>query len=573
MYVAIVPNRGSPPAILLRESYREAGKTKNRTLANLSRWPAERIEQLRAVLRGDKLLPATAAVEIVRSLPHGHVMAALGTARRIALDAALALIVARLLEPAAKLATARMLDPATASHSLGEMLGLGRVAAKEVYAALDWLGREQPFIEAGLARRHLKDGALLLYDVTSTYLEGRCCELAQHGYSRDHRGDRPQIVIGLMCTAEGCPIAVEVFKPAPAQAGGNTADPMTLAAQIDKLKQRFHLQRVVMVGDRGLLTSARIEQTLRPAGLDWITALRAPAIKQLAATGGPLQPSLFDHRDMAEITSPDYPGERLVVCKNPLLAEERARKRAELLAATEKDLARIATRVQRARSPLHGAAAIGQAVGAVLGRRHMPKHFHISIGDDTFSFAQNPLSIAAEAALDGIYVIRTNLPAAQSDAAATVRAYKSLSGVEHAFRSLKTVDLELRPVFHWTAPRVRAHVLLCMLAYYLQWHMRQSLAPMLFDEPDPVGRDAQRTSPVAKAEPSPAAQRKAAGKHTDPAEGEPLPVHSFHTLLGDLATLTRNVVRIGHDRLTAILATPTRTHHRALDLLGVTPTA
>src|SRR5438128_903844 len=340
MYVAVVPNRGSPPAILLRESYREAGKTKNRTLANLSRWPAERIEQLRAVLRGDKLLPAAAAVEIIRALPHGHVLAALGTARRIALDAvlprrasqrrgpsahgldpwgdlALALIVARLLEPAAKLATARMLDPATACHSLGEMLGLGKVTAKEVYAALDWLGREQPFIEAKLARRHLKDGALLLYDVTSTYLEGRCCELAQHGYSRDHRGDRPQIVIGLMCAADGCPVAIEVFE-------GNTADPMTLAAQIDKLKQRFKLQRVVMVGDRGVLTSARIEQTLRPAGLDWITALRAPAIKQLAAAGGPLQPSLFDDREMAEITSPDYPGERLVVCKNPLLAEERA---------------------------------------------------------------------------------------------------------------------------------------------------------------------------------------------------------------------------------------------------------
>jgi hypothetical protein len=311
MYVAIVPNRGSPPAILLRESYRAAGKTKNRTLANLSSWPAERIAQLRAVLRGDKLLPAAAAVEIVRALPHGHVLAALGTARRIALDAvlprrapqrrrdlALALIVARLLEPAAKLATARMLDPATASHSLGEMLGLGKVAAKEVYAALDWLGREQPFIEARLARRHLKDGALLLYDVTSTYLERRCCELAQHGYSRDHRGDRPQIVIGLMCAADGCPVAVEVFE-------GNTADPMTLSAQIDKLKQRFKLQRVVMVGDRGVLTSARIEQTLRPAGLDWITALRAPAIKQLAAEGGPLQPSLFDDRDMAEITSPD----------------------------------------------------------------------------------------------------------------------------------------------------------------------------------------------------------------------------------------------------------------------------
>jgi len=579
MYVAVIPNRGSPPAILLRESYREAGKTKNRTLANLSRWPVECIEQLRAVLRGDKLLPAAAAVEIVRALPHGHVLAALGTARRIALDAvlplrapqrrrdlALALIVARLLKPAAKLATARMLDPATASHSLGEMLGLGRVTAREVYTALDWLGREQPFIEARLARRHLTNGALLLYDVTSTYLEGRCCELAQHGYSRDHRGDRPQIVVGLMCAADGCPVAVEVFE-------GNTADPLTLSAQIDKLKQRFKLQRVVMVGDRGLLTSARIEQTLRPAGLDWITALRAPAIKQLAAAGGPLQPSLFDDRDMAEITSPDYPGERLVVCKNPLLAAERARKRTELLAVTEKELARIQAQVQRARRPLRGAAAIGQAVGAVRGRRHMAKHFQISITEDSLSFAQNPVSIAAESALDGIYVVRTNLPATQCDAGATVRAYKSLSAVEHAFRALKTVDLELRPVFHWTAPRVRAHVLLCMLAYYLEWHMRQSLAPMLFDEPDPAAGDALRTSPVAKAEPSPAAQRKARRKRTDPADGEPLPVHSFRTLLGDLATLTRNVVRLGQNRLTAILATPTHTQHRALDLLGVTPTA
>src|SRR5690349_17032725 len=326
MYVAVIPNRGSPPAVLLRESYRESGKTKNRTLANLSGWPPERVEQLRAVLRGERLLPA-AAVEVVRALPHGHVLAALGAARRIELDAllprrapqrrrdlALALIVGRLLDPAAKLATARMLDPATASHSLGETLGLGAVTAREVYATLDWLGDEQSFIETTLARRHLKNGALLLYDVTSTYLEGRCCELAQHGYSRDHRRDRPQLVIGLLCAGNGCPVAVEVFE-------GNTADPMTLVAQIDKLKQRFPLQRVVMVGDRGLLTSARIDETLRPAGLDWITALRAPAIKQLAAAGGPLQPSLFDDRDMAEITSPDYPGERLVVCKNPLLAE------------------------------------------------------------------------------------------------------------------------------------------------------------------------------------------------------------------------------------------------------------
>src|SRR6476469_1660792 len=518
MYVAVVPNRGSPPAILLRESYREAGKTKNRTLAILSRWPAERIEQLRAVLRGDKLLPAAEAVEIVRALPHGHVLAALGTARRIALDAvlprrapqrrrdlALALIVARLLEPAAKLATARMLDPATATHSLGEMLGLGRVTAKEVYATLDWLGREQPFIEARLARRHLKDGALLLYDVTSTYLEGRCCELAQHGYSRDHRGDRPQIVIGLMCAADGCPVAVEVFE-------GNTADPVTLSAQIDKLKQRFRLQRVVMVGDRGLLTSARIEQTLRPAGLDWIPALRAPAIRQLAAEGGPLQPSLFDDRDMAEISSPEFPGERLVVCKNPLLAGERARKRDTLLAATEADLARIQLRVQRAKKPLRGAAEIGKAVGAVLGNRHMAKHFRTEITDETFSFARKAEAIVEEARLDGIYVLRTSLSAAQADAATTVRSYKSLARVERAFRCLKTMDLELRPVFHWTAPRVRAHVLLCMLAYYLEWHMRQALAPLLFDDHDRAGAERQRASPVAKAQPSPAARHKASSK-------------------------------------------------------------
>jgi hypothetical protein len=575
MHIDVVPNRGSPPAVLLRESYREDGKTKKRTLANLSTWPAERIEQLRAVLRGERLLPASEAIEIVRALPHGHVLAALGTARRIDLDGllprrapqrrrdlALALIIARLLDPAAKLATARMLDTATASHSLGEVLGLGRVTARELYATLDWLASEQPFIETTLARRHLKDGALLLYDVTSTYLEGRCCELAQHGYSRDHRGDRPQLVIGLLCSADGCPVAVEVFD-------GNTADPATLAPQIDKLRQRFRLQRVVMVGDRGLLTSARIEQTLRPAGLDWITALRAPAIKALAAEGGPLQPSLFDERDMAEITSPDYPGERLVVCKNPFLAAERARKRQELLEATEKDLRRIQARVERPRKPLRGAAAIGQAVGAVLGRRKMAKHFEIRITDDSLEFSRNDAAIAAEAALDGIYVLRTNLPVEQSDAAATVRAYKSLAQVEHAFRALKTVDLEVRPVFHWTALPVRGHVLLCMLAYYVEWHMRQRLAPILFDEHEPAAREAQRSSPVAKAKPSPATRHKAASKRTDPAHGEPLQVHSFHTLLADLATLTRNVVRLGRDRITAILATPTKVQRRAFELLGV----
>jgi hypothetical protein len=573
MYVAVIPNRRSPPAILL-ESYRENGKTKNRTIANLSNWPAEKIEQLRAVLRGDRLLPAAQAIEIIRALPHGHGLAALGTVRRINIesllprrapqrrrDLALALIVARVLDPAAKLATARMLDPATASHSLGEVLGLGRVSANELYAALDWLQSEQDFIEASLAWRHLKDGALLLYDLTSTYLEGRCCELAQYGYSRDNRRDRPQLVIGLLCAADGCPVAVEVFE-------GNTADPNTLSTQIDKIRRRFKLSRVVMVGDRGVLTSARIQETLRPAGLDWISALRAPAIKKLAAEGGPLQPSLFDSHDLAEIVSPDFPGERLIVCKNPLLADERLRKREVLLAATEKELGRIQARAQRARKPLRGAAAIGQAVGAALSKSKMAEHFAINIGDDTLGFTRKQADIDAEAALDGIYVVRTNLAPGECEAADVVRAYKSLAEAEQAFRAMKSFDLELRPVFHWTAPRVRAHVLLCMLAYYLEWHMRRSLAPLLFDEHDPAGRDAPRASPVAKAEPSPATQRKAGRKRTEAAAGD-LPVHSFRTLLADLATLTRNTVRLGGNQQAAILATPTAVQRRALDMLGV----
>jgi hypothetical protein len=575
MYVATVPNRSSPPAILLRESYREDGKVRSRTLANLSGWPAEKVEALRAVLRDEPLVPAGQGdLEIRRSLPHGHVAAALATANRIGFEAllprrgtprqrrlALALIVARLLDPAAKLATARMLDAETASHSLGEVLELGSVSARELYTTLDWLVSEQPTIEATLARRHLRDGALVLYDVTSTYLEGRCCPLARHGYSRDHRGDRPQLVIGLLCAADGCPVAVEVF-------AGNTADPATLVQQVERLRQRFKLNRVVVVGDRGMITDARIEQTLRPAGLDWISALRAPAIQQLAAPGGPLQLSLFDDRDMAEITSPDFPGERLVVCRNPLLAEERRRKREELLAATEKELARIQARVQRANQPLRGAAAIGQAVGAVIGRRKMAKHFVLTITDHSLLFARKVDAIAEEARLDGIYVLRTSLPVEHTDTAATVLAYKSLARAERAFRCLKTVDLELRPVFHWTEPRVRAHVLLCMMAYYLEWHMRQRLAPLLFDDTDPAAAAAQRASPVAKAQPSPAARRKAGARRTDPINGASFPVHSFRTLLADLATLTRNVVCFAGRSFSLVMATPTPLQRQALALLG-----
>jgi hypothetical protein len=572
MYVAIVPNRGSPPAILLRESYRDGKRVRNRTLKNLSDWPADRIALLRAVLRGDALVPAGAGLEIVRALPHGHVLAALGVARRIKLAGvlpraaerrsklAMALIVARLIDPASKLATARALDETTALHSLGATLGLGAVTAKEVYATLDWLGGAQAAIERGLARRHLSDGTLLLYDVTSTWLEGRCCELGRLGYSRDGQRDKLQIVVGLLCTADGCPVAVEVF-------AGNTGDPATLAEQIGKLKRRFGLTRVVLVGDRGLITSARIAEDLTPAGLDWITALRAPAIQKLAAADGPLQLSLFDERDLAEIDSPDYPGERLIVCRNPALGAERARKRSELLEATERELAHLQARVRRARQPLRGADKIGQAVGAVLGRRKVAKHFQIAITDHDLRVARDTASIAAEAALDGLYVLRTSVPAASLSAADTVRAYKSLAGVERAFRSLKTVDLELRPVFHWTAPRVRAHVLLCMLAYYLEWHMRQALAPMLFDDHDRAAGQALRASPVAKAQPSPAAKRKAKTKRTD----DGLPVHSFRSLLADLATLTRNTVRLGRAATFPVLATPTQIQRQALDLLGLEP--
>ena len=570
MYVTRVPNRSSPPAVLLRESFREDGKVKTRTLANLTDWPEAKVEALRRVLRGETLVVAGDHLAIERSLPHGHVVAVLGTLRRIGLDRllprrpdrlallALALIAARVVEPAAKLATARQLSEATASHSLGAVLGLGEVDEDELYRALDLLGAAQPAIEKALARRHLKDGTLVLYDVTSSYLEGRCCELARFGYSRDGRPDRPQIVFGVLCAADGCPVAVEVFE-------GDTADPKTLAAQIAKLKGRFKLKRVVLVGDRGMITSARIEEELKPAGLDWITALRAPAIQALADEGGPLQLSLFDEKDMAEISSPAFPGERLVVCRNPHLAAERARKREDLLAASEKNLAKIQAATTRARNPLRGETEIALKVGAVLGRRKVAKHFRLTITEETLGFARDAAAIAREAALDGFYVLRTSVSPETLDAAATVLAYKSLAQVERAFRSLKSIDLDIRPVHHRLAGRVRAHVFLCMLAYYVAWHMRRKLAPLLFEDHDRKAAAAARPSPVAAAEVSPAAHAKARTRKTD----DGAPVHSFRTLLPDLATLTRNTVRFGDKLPITVLSRPTPPQQRAFDHLGV----
>ena len=570
MYIESVPNRDSPPAILLRESYREGGKVRKRTLLNLSDWPPERIAGFKTLLKGGTVIPSDReAISIVRSLPHGHVAAALGAARRIGLDRligpvgnrcrdlVLALIVSRVLDPSSKLATARALSPDTAASSLGAELGLGPVDEEELYRALDWLAVRQPAIETALARRHLAGGTLVLYDVTSSYMEGRCCPLAQFGYNRDGKKGKLQIVYGLLCAPDGCPVAVEVFE-------GATGDPATLASQVAKLKQRFGLDHVVLVGDRGMITEARIAEDIKPAGLDWITALRAPAIRGLIE-GGAFQMSLFDDRDMAAITSPDFPGERLILCRNHALAAERSRKREDLLRATERDLAAIAAAVRRKRAPLRGKAEIGLAVGAVIDRRKMAKHFALTITDTSFAFARRSAEIAAEAALDGLYVVRTNLPAAALDDAATVRSYKSLSRVERAIRSIKTVDLHVRPVYHWLPERVRAHVFLCMLGYYLEWHMRQRLAPMLYDDDDKEAAEALRPSVVAKAARSPAA----VAKQTTGRTPDGLPVHSFQTLIADLATLTKNTVEIA----TApgipftLTARPTPIQKKALDLL------
>ena len=572
MYIETVPNRASPPAILLRESWREDGKVHKRTLLNLTHWDPAHVEGLRAVLKGGTVIPpGQDAIRIERSLPHGHVAAVLGTARRIGLDTllgpegnrcrdlVLALLVSRILDPASKLATARRLSPDTASSSLGEMLGLGEVDEDELYAALDWLHERQPAIETALAKRHLQGGTLVLYDVSSSYLEGRCCPLAARGYSRDGKPGKLQITYGLLCAPDGCPVAIEVFE-------GNTGDPATLATQIDKLKQRFRLEHVVLVGDRGMITEARISEDLRPAGLDWITALRAPAIQALVASGR-LQMTLFDERNMASITSPDYPNERLIVCRNPDLAAERQRKRLELLDATARDLARIQAAVSRQRNPLRGSAEIALKVGAVLDQHKMAKHFALDIADASFHFTRKQDVIDAEAATDGLYVVRTSLETDRLDEATTVRSYKSLALVERAFRCLKSVDLQLRPVRHWLPERVRAHVFLCMLGYYLEWHLRQRLAPMLFHDTDRDAAEAQRNGPVAKAERSPAA----IAKQTTGVTPDGLPVHSFSSLLADLATLARNTVTtaINPHRPFTLLTRPTPIQQKAFDLLGL----
>jgi transposase len=555
---------------LLRRTYREGGKVKHETLGNISHLPLSVIDLIMRALKGERFFSADESFEIERSLPHGHVLAVLGTIVRVGLDKMLGakqsrnkalvtgMIVARILEPRSKLATARGLGEETLSTTLGDILGIKSAHVEELYRALDWLVGQQARIESALAERYLAEGSLVLYDVTSTYFEGRRCPLAKLGHSRDGKKGKPQIVFGILCSQEGCPVAVEVFE-------GNTADPKTLSSQIQKIRSRFGLSRVVLVGDRGMITEARIRQELLGEGLDWITALRAPAIGKLVNSGS-LQLSLFDQRDMAEITDPSYPGERLIVCKNPLLALERTRKREDLLRSTEKDLEKIVQATLRPLRKLKGQERIQRRVDRALDRFKMRKHFKVEIGDQSFSYHRDEVGIAREAALDGFYVVRTSLPGEVLSREDTVRAYKSLSQAERAFRCLKSLDLNVRPIYHRLADRVKAHVLLCMLAYHVEWHMKKALAPILFEDHRKQEAHTSQDSVVGPAKRSRAAMLKSQTKRTDDGAS----VHSFATLLSDLATLTRNTVRLkSTDSILTVCSTPTALQKKVFQLLEV----
>ncbi len=573
MYVARVPNRQSPPAILLRESFREDGKVKNRTLANLSHWPDEKIDALSRVLKG---LPPKFALEdtfeITRSLPHGHVAAVLGTLRSLGVeemvdptpsrqrDLVTAMIVSQVIDPSSKLACARGLGAETASSSLGEVLGVQTCDEDDLYSAMDWLYLRQDRIESKLAERHLKGGTLVLYDVSSAAFEGKTCPLGAIGHPKDGVRGRLQIVYGLLANPEGVPVAISVFP-------GNTGDPKTVAAQVKQLKERFSISHICLVGDRGMLTKARLRDDVIPAQFDYITALRAPEIKALVETGT-LQLGLFDQRDLFEIAHPDYPNERLVACRNPLLAEERTRKREALLSATEAELQKIAAACTRARQPLRGKDKIALRVGQVRNRFKMAKHFHVEIEEDSLTFARKEAQVAAEAALDGIYVLRTSLGPAAANTTQVVSSYKALSGVERVFRGFNT-DLDIRPIRHRTEERVRTHVFLRMLSYYVSWHMENRLAPILFRDAEHSAAEAARTSPVAPARRSPSALRKTSSKKA--ADG--LPVHSFKSLLADLGTICLNKVKPNDPGLPSftVVTTPTAVQHRAITLLGVSP--
>jgi transposase len=534
MYIETVPNRNSPPAILLREGWREGSVTHKRTLANLSHWPKQKIETFRRLLQDKPLVSPQDLFCTRKTLPHGHVEAILMALRQLGLDSVLAakrcrerdlvmaMIAERLLHPCSKLATTRQWHTTT----LAEELSVADATEDDLYQAMDWLRERQPRIEKKLASRHLGEGCLVLYDVSSSYYEGRTCPLARYGHDRDGKKGLPIIVYGVMTDGEGRPIAVEVYP-------GNTGDPTTVADQVEKLRERFQLSRVVLVGDRGMLTQPQIDKMKAHPGLGWITALTSVAIRDLLATGA-LQLSLLDETNLAEITSPDYPGERLMVCHNPLLEEERGRKRRELLQATEKDLTKVGKQVERRKKKPLQEAEIALKVGKVLGRYKMSKHFLYTIGTGKFQWSRREQTIEQEAKLDGIYVIRTSEPAERLSAADTVRRYKSLAQVERAFRTLKGMDLLIRPIRHRTEDRVPAHIFLCLLAYYVEWHLRRAWAPLLFED-EQLPQQRQQRDPILPATCSPSAQKKKLTRQT--ADG--FPVHSFATLLAELASRAR----------------------------------
>lgn len=557
---------------LLRHTYREGGKVKQLTLGNLSDLPDDLIEVIRRRLAGHPLPTDHDDLQIVRSLPHGHVAAVLGMLQKIQLDQiitskpcreaqlVIAMIVLRIIAPASKLANLTGLRPETAEHTLADELQIHDIEKPELYKAMDWLLKRQARIENKLAKKHLKEGTLVLYDVSSSYYTGRQSELVNFGHNRDGKPGLPQIVYGLLCAPDGCPVAIEVFS-------GNTGDPTTFTAQVNKIRKRFGIRRVALVGDRGMITSKRIDEDLRDEeGLDWITALRNDSIRKLVEQGT-VQLSFFDERDLAEVTSDDYPGERLIVCRNPLLAAERARKRQELLAAAEKKLDVIVQAVLRKRQPLRGKDQIGLRVGRELKSTKMQKHFELLIEDDSFSYRRHEEQISREAALDGLYVIRTSLNAETLSAERTVSAYKDLSQVEWAFRSLKSIDLHVRPIFHWKDTRIKSHVFLCMLAYYVEWHLRGALRELLFDDHEREAAEATRESIVAKAPRSDAAKQKEYELRT--ADG--YPVQSFQCLLKDLATLCKSRVRwAAHAELEFERVTlPTELQRRVFELLGL----
>lgn len=577
MYIESVPNRNSPPAVLLRESYRdENGKVKKRTLANITHWKPEVVAGLKVLLKGGHAsdLPLEEQFTIERSLPHGHVAAVLGKFKQLGMptlldrrssserNLATALIAGRLLHPCSKLALSRHLSRQTATSTLGEELSLDEeVSELDLYRAMRWLLERQPRIERRLAKAHLHDGDPTLYDLTSTYYEGSTCVLAQRGHNRDGKKGKRQINFGLLCAPNGCPVAVEVFP-------GSTADPTTVEGQIEKLRQRFGIRRVILVGDRGMLTSARIEALRETGDLAWISALQAPQVKKLLENGV-VQPELFDQTDLAEIRCEEhFPGERLVACFNPNLRHERTRKRDELLDVTETRLAKIAAACARPKNPYRGKDRIARRIEREAGKYKMLKHFEMTITEDSLTYQRKTDQIKTEADLDGIYIVRAGrVGPEQMHSEQLVETYKSLSGVERAFRGLKTTSLHVRPIFHREEDMVRAHIFLCMLAYHLQWHLQQELKPVLFADEVPGG--APRPSPVAKARRSQKAETKVARKKSE--DGAPL--HSLRTLFADLATLCRNTVRPAVKGASVFykLTDPTPLQHKIFNMLKITP--